>query len=189
MRIDQPPAPLDIRRLDVGPPLRDEKTGEDNATEIARHGESRALVAYRDASRRDITEPAPAEGVHDALLARKVEQLAPPPGGPRVPDVRHMTPREMQDYSQNLYAAGVISFEDYEALAFQPDLHPDFERTIGALTGEKPQPDRPRDFIRQWSDRVEYTQRYYPQNSNEVRQAHRIAEALKAFPRRTDIFV
>mgnify|MGYP004349180977 CR=1 FL=1 len=77
----------------------------------------------------------------------------------------------------------------HEALAFQPDLHPDFERTIGALTGEKPQPDRPRDYIRQWSDRVEYTQRYYPQNSNEVRQAHRILEALKAFPRRTDIFV
>ena len=100
-----------------------------------------------------------------------------------------MTPREMQDYSQNLYAAGAITFEDYEALAFQPDLHPDFNRTIGALTGEKAQPDRPRDYIRQWSDRVEYTQRYYPQNSEEVRQAHRIHEALKAYPRRTDIFV
>ncbi|MBO6520646.1 MAG: hypothetical protein JJ900_08120 [Rhodospirillales bacterium] len=189
MRIDQPPATLDLRRLDVGPPLRDGADGQDKGSDIARHNESRALVAYRDGTGRDIDAPPRTEGVHDALIARKVEQLAPPAGGPRVPDVRYMTPREMQDYSQNLYAAGVISFEDYEALAFQPDLHPDFARTIGALTGEKPQPDRPRDYIRQWSDRVEYTQRYYPQNSNEVRQAHRIHEALNAFPRRTDIFV
>jgi hypothetical protein len=35
---------------------------------------------------------------------------------------------------------------------------------------------------------LNFTQRYYPANSNEVRQAHRIHEALKAFPSRTDIF-
>lgn len=183
MRIDPPPPPLDLNRLDLGPPLRD-----DNAGDVTVRGQSRALVAYRDGAGRELDRTRTG-GVSDTQNARKVEQLPPPSGGPRVPDVRHMTPREMQDYSQNLYAAGVITFEDYEALAFQPDLHPDFARTIGALTGEKPQPDRPRDFIRQWSDRVEYTQRYYPQNSGEVRQAHRIVEALKAFPRRTDIFV
>lgn len=185
MRIDPPPPPLDLNRLELGPPIRD-----DTGTDVAVRGQSRALVAYRnrDPSGQDI-DPPRADGVKDALVARKIEQLPPPAGGARVPDVRHMTPREMQDYSQNLYAGGVIAFEDYEALAFQPDLHPDFERTIGALTGEKPQPDRPRDYIQQWSDRVEYTQRYYPQNSSEVRQAHRILEALKAFPKRTDIFV
>ncbi|MBO6948430.1 MAG: hypothetical protein JJ855_10685 [Rhodospirillales bacterium] len=186
MRIDPPPAPLDLNRLDIGPPLSD-----DTGTDVTVRGQSRALVAYRnqDQTARDLEAPPRADGAKDAPIARKVEQLPPPQGGVRVPDVRHMTPREMQDYSQNLYAGGVITFEDYEALAFQPDLHPDFERTIGALTGDKPQPDRPRDYIRQWSDRVEYTQRYYPQNSSEVRQAHRILEALKAFPRRTDIFV
>lgn len=184
MRIDQPLTPLDINRLDVGPPLRD--NGGANAP--ARR-ESRALVAYREGTGQDIAAPPRSESVHDVLVARKAGELPPPSDAARVPDVHHMTPREMQDYSQNLYAGGVISFEDYEALAFQPDLHPDFERTIGALTGEKPQPDRPRDYVRQWSDRVDYTQRYYPQSSNEVRQAHRILEALKAFPRRTDIFV
>lgn len=184
MRIDQPLAPLDLNRLDLGPPLRD-----DDAADVTVAGQGRALVAYRDGARRDLEAPPRAEGTHEGLTRRNVEQLPPPAGGTHVPDVRHMTPREMQDYSQNLYAGGVIAFEDYEALAFQPDLHPDFERTIGALTGEKPQPDRPRDYIRQWTDRVEYTQRYYPQNSSEVRQAHRILEALKAFPRRTDIFV
>jgi len=200
MRIDQPPQPLDITRLKVGPPIREQKpddTARDTTDDAARKhagGRSRALVAYRDGTAAATAEAkaearARAEGVHAALEARKVERLAPPADGANVPDVRHMTPREMQDYSQNLYAAGVIAFEDYEALAFQPDLHPDFGRTIGALTGETAQPDRPRDYISQWADRVEYTQRYYPQNSNEVRQAHRIHEALKAFPRRTDIFV
>ena len=184
MRIDPPPPPLDLNRLDLGPPLR-----EDAGTDVDVRGQSRALVAYRDNAGRELDAPPRAETSHDTLSVRKLDQLPPPAGGAGVTDVRHMTPREMQDYSQNLYAGGVITFEDYEALAFQPDLHPDFERTIGALTGEKPQPDRPRDYIRQWSDRVEYTQRYYPQNSNEVRQAHRILEALKAFPRRTDIFV
>lgn len=190
MRIDPPPLPLDISRLNVGPPIR-ERRDDDAPPE---DGRGRALVAYRerDAAARSEEKAearARADGVHEALIARKVERLAPPVGGDKVPDVRHMTPREMQDYSQNLYAAGVIPFEDYEALAFQPELHPDFARTIGALTGEKAQPDRSRDYIRQWADRVDYTQRYYPQNSQEVRQAHRIHEALKAFPRRTDIFV
>lgn len=189
MRVDPPPLPLDIRRLDVGPPIRDGAEREDTGTGVSVRGENRALVAYRDGANRNLEAPPRTESVHDVLVARKAGELPPPAGGARVPDVRHMTPREMQDYSQNLYAAGAISYEDYETLAFQPDLHPDFARTIGALTGDKPQPDKPRDYIRQWSDRVDYTQRYYPQSSNEVRQAHRILEALKAFPRRTDIFV
>lgn len=184
MRIDQPPLPLDIARLDVGPPLREE------TDESAVKERSRALVAYREPAGKDIApDRHRVDSIEDIVDTGPVKSLPPPSDGYNVPDVRHMTPREMQDYSQNLYAAGAITFEDYEALAFQPDLHPDFNRTIGALTGEKAQPDRPRDYIRQWSDRVEYTQRYYPQNSEEVRQAHRIHEALKAYPRRTDIFV
>jgi hypothetical protein len=196
MRIDPPPLPLDIRRLDVGPPISERTDAETPDTSgqtsagVSTEGRGRALVAYRDSSERgDIDTRRRFDSIEDVVVTRKVEQLPPPKDGYKVPDVRHMTPREMQDYSQNLYAAGVITFEDYEALAFQPDLHPAFNRTIGALTGEKAQPDRPRDYIRQWADRVDYTQRYYPQNSEEVRQAMRIHEALKAYPRRTDIFV
>jgi len=193
MRIDQPPLPLDIARLNVGPPLREESAGESDV-EITRErtagGRGRALVAYRDPAGSDLApDRQRTDAIEDIVDTGPAKKLPPPKDGYKVPDVRHMTPREMQDYSQNLYAAGVITFEDYEALAFQPELHPDFARTIGALTGEKAQPDRPRDYIRQWNDRVDYTQRYYPQNSEEVRQAHRIHEALKAFPRRTDIFV
>ena len=172
MRIDQPPLPLDISRLGVGPPL-DQRTDKD----ASEQSNNRALVAYQDrdpvAKTKEVNEPA---------------RLQPPAGGPQVPDARYISPREMQDYSENLYAAGVLSFEDYEILAFQPDLHPDFGRTIGALTGEAAAPDRKRDYIEHWGKRLNFTQRYYPANSNEVRQAHRIHEALKAFPSRTDIF-
>ncbi|WNJ98565.1 hypothetical protein L2D14_11865 [Thalassospiraceae bacterium LMO-JJ14] len=189
MRIDQPPLPLDIARLNVGPSLREKSAGE-SAEKSTAEGRGRALVAYRDPPGRDlVADRKRTDAIEDIVDTEPAKELPPPKDGYKVPDVRHMTPREMQDYSQNLYAAGVITFEDYEALAFQPELHPDFARTIGALTGEKAQPDRPRDYIRQWNDRVDYTQRYYPQNSEEVRQAHRIHEALMAFPRRTDIFV
>jgi hypothetical protein len=185
MRIDQPPLPLDISRLNVGPPIKDGAHDESNNSQTRQ--QSRALVAYHDG---DLIAKETALKTARALGdTSKLEQLPPPDGKPKVPDVRHMTPRQMQDYSQNLYAAGVISYDDYAALAFQPELHPDFQKTIGALTGEKAEPDRPRDYIEQWRDRVDYTQRYYPANAEPVRQAHRIHEALLAFPKRTDIFV
>ena len=184
MRVERPPLPLDITRLNLGNAIHEDTANDDAA---AKRQHSRALVAYRDS---DLIAKETAGGLAKSDdSVKEPERLAPPPGGPRVPDVRHMTPREMQDYSENLYAAGVISFEDHEALSFQPELHPDFPRTIGALTGEPAQPDRPRDYIQQWRDRIDYTQRYYPANSEPVRQAHRIHEALTAFPRRTDIFV
>ena len=52
-------------------------------------------------------------------------------------DTHHLSPRQMSELSLDLYAIGAISFDDYSALAFQPELHPDFDRTIGALTGEQ----------------------------------------------------
>ena len=165
---------LDLHSLDLGQPIDD-----------AAHADSRALVAYRE----DRLAPLPDITAHNTSYALAAPKHLPPPrGGDNVPDVRHLTPREMQEYSQDLYAAAVICFEDYEALAFQPDLHPDFNRTIGALTGEKAAPDRPRDFIQRWQERLSFTQRYYPSNATEVRQAHRILEALKAFPKLTDVF-
>lgn len=35
-------------------------------------------------------------------------------------------------------------------LANQPELHPDFNRTIGALTGRRAAPDRERDCLAEW---------------------------------------
>lgn len=120
--------------------------------------------------------------------AEKPRKLLPPLKAGERPDVRFMSPREMQDYSQDLYAAGIVTFDDYEALAFQPELHPNYDKTIGALTGKNAEPDRPRDFVKHWQDRLDFARRHYPQNSDPVRQANRILDAITSFPRRADIF-
>lgn len=174
------PTPLDISSLHIGPPL-DAEEG------IAPRG----LVAVRDAEGLPIARgpmrPAPrVDEEVEALLAPDRRARIEGPGDEI--HVRHMTPRQMLAYSEDLYAAGIIAFEDYEAMAFQPELHPDFIRTIGALTGDKPQPDRPRDFIHRWEDRLDFAQRYRPANSHEVRQAHRILNVLRTFQRQGDVF-
>jgi hypothetical protein len=92
--------------------------------------------------------------------------------------LRDLTPRQMADVSLVLYAAGVLSYEDYELLAFQPELHPDYNGTIGALTGEPAGPDRARDFVSHWEERLNFEQRYNPQNTRLVRKTEHILNLL-----------
>ena len=94
-------------------------------------------------------------------------------------DTHHLSPRQMSELSLDLYAIGAISFEDYSALAFQPELHPDFDRTIGALTGERADPDRPRDFVRLWDDRADFQRRHNAARTDLVKQSERIASVLR----------
>ena len=94
-------------------------------------------------------------------------------------DTHHLSPRQMSELSLNLYATGAISFDDYSALAFQPELHPDFDRTIGALTGERADPDRPRDFVRLWDDRADFQRRHNAARADLVEQSERIASVLR----------
>lgn len=90
-------------------------------------------------------------------------------------DVRHLSAREMVDVSLDLYIDGALSFEEYSMLAFQPELHPKYDETIGALTGERSAPDRKRDFIGEWEDRFNF-ERKYP--SGDPGQLHRIDRIL-----------
>lgn len=175
IRKQDTPAPLDISRLNVGPPIVD-----DLGSTVERGGALVALEARVPKRHREDVKPISRSALRPAI--------APPAKGRKTgPNVHYLSPREMLEYSQDLYAAGVIGFEDYEAMAFQPDLHPDFNKTIGALTGQCAAPDRPRDFIRHWQDRLNYVQRYYVADAREVRQANRILKALKAFPQQGDI--
>lgn len=90
-----------------------------------------------------------------------VDRVNQGPGGPPAatgtpsPVCRH-SPREMAELSLDLFLGGVLTDEEYALLAFQPELHPDFDRTIGALTGERANPDQPRDYIAIWRDRLEF---------------------------------
>ena len=102
-------------------------------------------------------------------------------------DIRQASPKEISSLSLDLYAAGVISFDDYSVLAFQPELHPDYDRTIGALTGEPARPDRRRDFVGVWDERLQFDLRHQPRNSEIVRQSSRILNVLKQLAEPTQI--
>lgn len=93
--------------------------------------------------------------------------------------LRSLTPRQMSEVSLDLYAAGILSYDDYAILAFQPELHPDYNMTIGALTGELAGPDRARDFVTQWEERLSFERRHNPQNTSLVRRAERIVNLLQ----------
>ncbi len=65
-------------------------------------------------------------------------------------DVRNISPREMAKMSLELYQSGVISFKDHSFLSFQPELNPEYDETIGRLTGTVARPDEPQDFVAVW---------------------------------------
>ncbi len=102
-------------------------------------------------------------------------------------DLRAISPRDMQELSLDLYAQGLLTFEDYAVLAFQPELHPRFNDTVGALTGETADPTRPRDYVRQWEDRLSFERRHHAENSPLVKQSQRIVALLKGLDDPTDI--
>ena len=122
---------------------------------------------------------------------RAVAEKIPPPlidQAPDEPTFRHFTPRQMVDVSMDLYVAGMLGWEEYSLLAFQPELHPDFDRTIGALTGRKAEPDRPRDIIAEWEERLMFEKRYNRRrNGGLVESTRRIVAVLKQIENPIDV--
>lgn len=102
-------------------------------------------------------------------------------------DVRDMTPRQMVDLSMDLYVAGVISWNDYDRLAFQPELQPGYDRTIGALIGHKAEPDRPRDFVAEWEERLSFDRKYNADDHKLVSGTFRIINILKRIDSPTNL--
>ena len=92
---------------------------------------------------------------------------------------RYASPREIAERSLEFYADGLLEWDDHIQLAFQPELHPDYNRTVGALIGTKAEPERPRDFIADWEQRLLFELRYNPENDEAVSRARRIVRALR----------
>ncbi len=127
------------------------------------------------------TRAAEASGRPPAAIWAADDGTTPIPGL----DVRNASPRQITNISLDLYAAGFLTYEDYTALAFQPELHPDYDRTVGALTGQPAAPDRPRDFVKYWNERLQFELRHNARDSAIVRQTGRIHELLKGLGQRT----
>jgi len=105
-------------------------------------------------------------------------------------DVRRIAPRETSELSMALYVEGVLSWDEHSMLAFQPELHPDYEATIGALTGKEAEPDRPRDLIRQWEERLSYELRHAdqsPLSRKNVSIAQKISSVLRMIEQPVDM--
>ena len=93
-------------------------------------------------------------------------------------DVRSLTPRKMVELSFDLYSAGFLDRHQYTDLAFQAELMPNHDTTIGALTGKKAAPDRPRDFTVIWRDRLIFEQTYSADDPGPAERAESILKLL-----------
>ncbi len=111
------------------------------------------------------------------------------PGPPGLADVRSMSPREIADISMELYANGVLTWDEYSMLAFQPELHPDYDKTVGALTGEKADPDRQRDQLAEWENRLNFELKYNSQDEARVGRTKHIVAVLRQIDQPTDLVV
>ena len=49
--------------------------------------------------------------------------------------MRRMSPRQMADWAYELYLSGALTWEEYCMAGFPAELHPDYNQTVGALTG------------------------------------------------------
>jgi len=103
--------------------------------------------------------------------------------------VRNVSPREMGNIAMDLYVSGVLSWDEYSMLAFQPELHPNYDATVGALTGERASPDQPRDFVSQWEERLNFERRHNPGDRPLIRRTSRIVQVLRQIENPTDIMI
>lgn len=96
----------------------------------------------------------------------------PPPSVPEEPryDLRNISPREFADVTHELYMEGTLSWDEFQMIGFPTELHPRYDETIGALIGEPARPDRPKDMLGRWEQRVEFERRYNP-DADQVRIA------------------
>lgn len=102
-----------------------------------------------------------------------------PPGVRAAVDLRDISPRQVADMSIDLYASGILSWEEYSELAFQAELHPDFDRTIGALTGERAMPNRRRNFVAVWVERLAFEMKYNTHQPKRIERARHIVAVFR----------
>jgi hypothetical protein len=100
-------------------------------------------------------------------------------------DPHRMSPRQLADWAHDMYLCRNLAWEEYCMVGFPAELHPQYNKTVGALTGGVAQPDAPRDMIRAWEERRAFLRRYYQADAPEVLRVEKLLVLLKAqVPRR-----
>ena len=106
------------------------------------------------------------DSAQDAAALEKPAQLAalPPPADNQNGryDMRNISPRNFADATHELYMDGTLNWNEFKMVGFPSELDPRYDETIGALIGEKANPDQPKDMLGQWEQRVDFEKRYNP---------------------------
>ncbi len=90
---------------------------------------------------------------------------------------RRMSARQLADWAAELHADGMMNWAEYGIAGFPAELHPDYDRTVGVLTGERADPDCPRDMIALWEERFNRETRCL--GAAAARISRRIVELLR----------
>ena len=94
-------------------------------------------------------------------------------------DPRAMSPRQLADWAHEMYLCRMLSWEEYCMAGFPPELHPHYNRTVGALTGKLAQPDAPRNMIRVWEEKLSFMLRYYDADEPDVQRVEKLLRLLR----------
>jgi hypothetical protein len=94
-------------------------------------------------------------------------------------DPRNMSPRQLADWAHEMYLCRMLTWEEYCMAGFPPELHPQYNRTVGALTGKLAQPDAPRNMIRVWEERLSFMLRYYEADEPDVQRVEKLLRLLR----------
>ncbi len=115
-----------------------------------------------------------------ARVDRQIEaapRLALPP--PRLGfGVRQMSPRQLAEWAHEMYLCGALDWPEYRFAGCHAELHPDYNSTVGALTGRQAAPDHPRDMVREWEERLAFFRRHNPPQDPQVRRIVKILALL-----------
>ncbi|CAA7627004.1 hypothetical protein [Magnetospirillum sp. UT-4] len=107
--------------------------------------------------------------------------LLPPPRAEARPrfDLRNVSPRRFAEIAHELYVEGSLRWEEYQWVGFPSQLSPDYDSTIGALTGEPAEPDRPRDMLAEMESRIAFLMRFRRDDSDRTWRAERALDVLR----------
>jgi hypothetical protein len=95
-------------------------------------------------------------------------------------DLGAISPRTMIALSTELFASGFLTPDQHEDLSFQSELMPNFDTTIGALTGEKAEPDRVRNFTDIWRQRLEFEKKHVDASGRLIKRTKKILDLLES---------
>jgi hypothetical protein len=101
---------------------------------------------------------------------------------PRLPfavDPRRMSPRQLAEWAHEMYLCRLLNWEEYCLAGFPAELHPHYNRTVGALIGQVAQPDSPKDMIRAWEERLAFTLRYNDPEDADVLRTEKVLRLLR----------